>query len=1006
MRISTIVTLLPLLFSSAIFASVWTVDLDGGGDFSEIQSALDQATNGDTIIVNEGIYWGDRNTELNFQGKAITLQSSQGPLKTVIDCYNFPNGDFREKRAFIFTSSEDASTVVDGFTIRNGQNYGVGGGIYCRDSSPTFKNCTVEGCYAQRGGGFFGTNCQSAFINCQFRNNYAEDSGGGLHFAYYSDVILERCVIEGNESQHEGGGISLGDGKLSLYNCMVSGNDSEQGAAISGERFIAYNCTFTQNYSYYGNLFGYNTWNSELINCIVWGNFTQQNYYYDLYCSYCVIEGRVDWGDHVLNIDPLLTADGHLQKDSPCIDAGDPYWFLNVKDFDGDYPNVDSRTDIGCDQYVDTDQDGLPDWWELKYYGAVTAADPASDTDDDGDNALTEYANSTNPLGSYYVDPNGNDEWDGLASQWDGLHGPKATIQNAIDSVGWTDEIVLNDGIYAGPGNRDISIQKDVYLRSAGGHEKCVIDCDGTIEEPHFAFRINSGRYINQSVLEGIRITDACTPPLQNPQNPEEIKTGAVNIYGPGRPVIRSCDISGNRTTAVVTRTGECEIIDCQLNYNIGGAFWVMSGYYYNSYPPEPKVVKVTNCKMFGNVSEEGGSVITIPQSWRYEPSGFPVFTNCIIAGNVSLSEYGVIYQTNAWEAFARFFNCTITDNKGGGVFVPNYHPNATGYFNTIIAGNSPYNIQPDYGHWQGRESCYISNEVDSVFRMTGTWLSEIDPDTEIDLEQLQGLWIPGDYHLLPESPCVDTGDNRWAIDYYDIDNNGVGREEELPYDMDWKNRIADGDEDGSYIIDIGAYELSNHRPVADAGPDRVEYAWIDGAAQVQLDGTASSDIDSDELTCRWSWTVDGQQYEIDGDAPVIALPAGSHIITLVVHDGSVESEPDQVVCEVIPPVQCNGDMKPNKLVGKGKKLWAFIELPDMISSDAINDVDWGMEPVGVQAGDISFRSKEKGTPSLILEFDRFEVKNALSPGNHQINIVGQLNDGRYIYYTDSIVIK
>jgi hypothetical protein len=45
----------------------------------------------------------------------------------------------------------------------------------------------------------------------------------------------------------------------------------------------------------------------------------------------------------------------------------------------------------------DTDGNGLPDWWELKYFGVLTGTDPNADPDHDGSSNLLEYLTGTNP---------------------------------------------------------------------------------------------------------------------------------------------------------------------------------------------------------------------------------------------------------------------------------------------------------------------------------------------------------------------------------------------------------------------------------------------------------------------------------------------------------------------------------------------------------------------------------------------------------------------------------
>ena len=52
---------------------------------------------------------------------------------------------------------------------------------------------------------------------------------------------------------------------------------------------------------------------------------------------------------------------------------------------------------LNLQRIVDTDGNGLPDWWELAYFGHLTCTDPNADPDHDGMSNLAEWVAGTNP---------------------------------------------------------------------------------------------------------------------------------------------------------------------------------------------------------------------------------------------------------------------------------------------------------------------------------------------------------------------------------------------------------------------------------------------------------------------------------------------------------------------------------------------------------------------------------------------------------------------------------
>jgi hypothetical protein len=97
----------------------------------------------------------------------------------------------------------------------------------------------------------------------------------------------------------------------------------------------------------------------------------------------------------------------------------------------------------------------------------------------------------------------------------------------------------------------------------------------------------------------------------------------------------------------------------------------------------------------------------------------------------------------------------------------------------------------------------------------------------------------------------------------------------------------------------IGDIEFlpGNNVPVATAGPDQtVEMASCAGAS-VTLNGSASSDPDSDPLT--YTWTENGFTIAT-GVNPTVTLAYGTHTITLTVNDGKGGTATDDVVISIV----------------------------------------------------------------------------------------------------------
>jgi len=102
-----------------------------------------------------------------------------------------------------------------------------------------------------------------------------------------------------------------------------------------------------------------------------------------------------------INSDPLLTRSGHLSLGSPAINQGD-ILFTSLVDMDGEARPVGSSTDLGADEYIDSDSDGLPDWWESLHFGeAESVTSSSGNADGDGLTNLQEYQQGSDPTNYY-----------------------------------------------------------------------------------------------------------------------------------------------------------------------------------------------------------------------------------------------------------------------------------------------------------------------------------------------------------------------------------------------------------------------------------------------------------------------------------------------------------------------------------------------------------------------------------------------------------------------------
>ncbi|MHC4499775.1 MAG: InlB B-repeat-containing protein, partial [Planctomycetota bacterium] len=365
-----------ILFAVGGFATAATLNVPTI-PYPTIQAAIDDANDGDEVVVANGVWKGVGNRDLDFgnglpfgQTRAITVRSTNPNdpnivADTIIDCNGLG-------RAFIFDNYEDNNSVVEGFTIRNGSAV-FGGAIECYSfANPKIANCIIRGNSAYDGGG----------IDC-----------------YYSSPLIVDCVITGNTASNDGGGVECWEAAPEIINCLIQGNTAGgYGGAIDcylSDPNIT-NCTIAYNSGVSGDSGGvYAEFSSPTItNCIIWGNGDDLA---GCIAKYSCIEdgdagtGNISdnplfktgplggyylsnyWAGQILDpngqaVDPNVNPE---DANSPCIDAGDPGVTSYVDD-----ANYTTRTDSEPDSNIIVDMGyHYPDSGPAVYYQLVTDVD-------------------------------------------------------------------------------------------------------------------------------------------------------------------------------------------------------------------------------------------------------------------------------------------------------------------------------------------------------------------------------------------------------------------------------------------------------------------------------------------------------------------------------------------------------------------------------------------------------------------------------------------------------
>lgn len=200
-----------------------------------------------------------------------------------------------------------------------------------------------------------------AFINCVFNENTAFPGSGGAILQISGSTSVFHSTFNRNASSGDGASVSVESGPFVISKSILWSSGTSAEIAHSGS----------------GNV--------VVTDSIIRGGFP---------------------GPGNSAAAPLLTYHGHIQADSPAIDGGGVLQ-KPLSDMDGENRATGTLADLGADEWFDTDNDGLPNWWETYWFPDAPNILGSDDVDGDGLTNLQEFQLGSDPHVYYSQGPSG-----------------------------------------------------------------------------------------------------------------------------------------------------------------------------------------------------------------------------------------------------------------------------------------------------------------------------------------------------------------------------------------------------------------------------------------------------------------------------------------------------------------------------------------------------------------------------------------------------------------------
>lgn len=387
--------------------------------FNSLASGFGAAIPGDSIWVAQGVYKPTTTTSRTisfvlpntvktfggFVGTETSLSQRNYITNATVLSGDIGTPGLQSDNSYhvVTSTGSSSATVLDGFKVVSGyadftsSNYSIGGGIFISASSPTIRNCIIQGNTANQGGAVAQISSgNSNFVNCELIYNTAIPvsltGSGGAVYTFGGTINLSECRISSNSADYggaiylrggvtnidrtdisgnsasDGGGAIYGynyDFYLNIYNSLIAGNyagTSESAIyAVSSpqrsHRFV--NCTIADNASVPGSI-GCTVLNtgSQFDNCLWFGNSESVELLANSSTTHRCFREDINLADPMFvnpghsSIAPFeaVLYDYHLRVLSPMIDTGDVTYLIPAYnlDLDNNARTFGPSVDVGC----------------------------------------------------------------------------------------------------------------------------------------------------------------------------------------------------------------------------------------------------------------------------------------------------------------------------------------------------------------------------------------------------------------------------------------------------------------------------------------------------------------------------------------------------------------------------------------------------------------------------------------------------------------------------------